>query len=51
MTSLSKIKEYLVKAILLFQKDPADSDYQRGYEAALQDMYDFHFCERLTDGV
>lgn len=30
--------EYLTASVDSFDNDPADSDYQEGYEAALKDM-------------
>lgn len=30
--------DYLRKMLKLFELDPADSDYQRGYEAALREL-------------
>jgi hypothetical protein len=32
------IVEYLDKALEQFKNDPADTDYQRGYEAALREL-------------
>ena len=35
---MSKIIKYLRDAIATFDNDPADSDFQRGYLAALKDV-------------
>lgn len=32
------IVQYLDEALAAFEKDPADTDYQRGYEAALREL-------------
>lgn len=34
------VLEYLENALDSFETDPADTDYQRGYQAALQEVYD-----------
>jgi hypothetical protein len=39
--TLAMIKEYLRDALHGFNVDPADSPYQRGYEAALKDIEEF----------
>lgn len=33
-------ESYLMEALESFTNDPADTDYQRGYEAGLRDLYD-----------
>lgn len=35
------IINYLETALDIFDVDPADSDYQRGYQAALDDILDY----------
>ena len=35
------ILQYLDDALSSFDDNPADSDYQMGYQAALEEMYDF----------
>ena len=35
------VKDYLEEALEAFAKDPADTDYQRGYEAALRELAEF----------
>ena len=32
------IETYVEDALLMFVNDPADSDYQKGYQAALDDV-------------
>ena len=32
------LETYLKAALDLFEKDPADTDYQKGYEAALREI-------------
>jgi hypothetical protein len=34
------ILEYLENALDSFESDPADTDYQHGYQAALEEIYD-----------
>jgi hypothetical protein len=34
-----QIIDMLKQMIMSFMRDPADSDYQRGYEAALREVY------------
>lgn len=34
------IIQYLEEVLATFDNDPADSDYQRGYQAAFQEMYE-----------
>lgn len=38
---LLEILEYVEEGLIGFVKDPADSDYQEGYQAALEDLQDF----------
>jgi hypothetical protein len=42
----SQIIQMLKDMIGSFMRDPADSDYQRGYEAALREVY-----ARATEGM
>lgn len=35
---MTDVEAYLVSAIAGFERDPADSDFQRGYQAALEEM-------------
>ena len=35
MTNMDKLNSYLTNALEKFDNDPADSEYQRGYQAAL----------------
>jgi hypothetical protein len=35
------IEEYLKEAIASFERDPADSQYQKGYQAALEETQKF----------
>jgi hypothetical protein len=32
------IETYLIEALQSFENDPADTDYQKGYEAALKEV-------------
>ena len=36
MTDIEKARAYITEEIASFQSDPADSDFQRGYLAALE---------------
>lgn len=38
---MQAIRDYLAGMIAGFVADPADSDYQEGYEAAVRDIYLF----------
>ena len=38
LVTLNDVLEYLHAALNTFADDPADSDFQRGYEQALADM-------------
>lgn len=49
INKLDKFEEYLLDAEASFEGDPADSDYQRGYQAAVVDILD-HW-QRLGLGV
>jgi len=37
--TLSHVEYYLSEEIQRFVKDPADTDFQKGYEAALNEVY------------
>lgn len=42
------LRDALEQALNSFRTDPADSDYQRGYEAALKDLWNYRdggICE------
>ncbi len=41
MTKIERILSYFEQAAEQFKKDPADSSYQRGYQAALEDAHQF----------
>jgi hypothetical protein len=38
MTAIQKVLKFCDDALIGFRRDPADSEYQRGYEAALEEM-------------
>lgn len=38
---LALIEEYLHNALASFQMDPADSDFQRGYQASLEEVQQY----------
>jgi hypothetical protein len=38
MNALQRVRQYLDQALFGFKQDPASSDYQRGYEAALKEV-------------
>lgn len=38
--TVGTIKEYLETAVKAFRDDPADTDFQEGYQAALLGMYE-----------
>lgn len=40
IASISDILSYLEEALEGFDNDPADTDFQRGYQSALQEVYD-----------
>lgn len=40
-TKMMFVREYLGNSLVMFQLDPADSDYQRGYEAALRELRNY----------
>ena len=40
-SNFDSLMSYIAAALQSFVNDPADSSYQRGYEAALQDVYDY----------
>jgi hypothetical protein len=37
-TTLQDVIDYLERALVLFERDPADTEFQLGYEQALRDM-------------
>ena len=42
---LDQVEEYLETALASFDADPADTDYQKGYKAALEEARDFIFSK------
>lgn len=48
-TKIALVRAYLENSLTSFQMDPADTDYQRGYEAALKDLQDHvHDLDRAS---
>lgn len=43
------IEEYLKEAIASFEKDPADTLFQKGYLAALEEMQKFLLQQKNSD--
>jgi hypothetical protein len=43
------IEEYLKEAIASFERDPADSQYQKGYQAALEETQKFLLQQKNSD--
>lgn len=43
------IEEYLKEAIASFEKDPADTLFQKGYLAALEEMQKFLLKQKNSD--
>ena len=43
------IEEYLKEAIASFEKDPADTLFQKGYLAALEEMQKFLLQQKKSD--
>jgi hypothetical protein len=43
------IEEYLKEAIASFERDPADSQYQKGYLAALEETQKFLLQQKNSD--
>ena len=37
-TTLQDVIDYLERALASFKRDPADTEFQRGYEQAVRDM-------------
>jgi len=37
-TTLQDVIDYLERALVLFERDPADTEFQLGYEQAIRDM-------------
>jgi hypothetical protein len=42
---MEKLREYLVEALAGFERDPPDSNYQEGYQAALEELAREFFLE------
>ena len=40
MFDILKMEDYLISALESFEGDPADTPYQEGYKAAIQEMLD-----------
>ena len=43
------IEEYLEEAIASFERDPADSQFQKGYLAALEEAQQFLLQQKNSD--
>lgn len=50
MKTRNEIADYLHKAMLSFNIDPADSAYQKGYEACLEELYKFIYFAKQEEG-
>jgi hypothetical protein len=46
--TLQDVFDYLDNALIGFETDPADSEYQQGYEQALSDM-EYHLIGRRPE--
>ena len=49
MFDILKMEDYLISALESFEGDPADTPYQEGYKAAIQEMLDVIRRNRIQE--